>query len=235
MKTLFKVKNVSKVYQSKGAKVKTFALRGVSVEIQKGEYVAIIGPSGSGKSTLMHVMGCLDTPNEGNVFVEDREVSSLSEDDLARIRRDKIGFVFQSYNLIAGLTAVENVALPMRFKGIGRKQANEKARKFLRRVGLGERFHHKPNEMSGGEQQRVAIARSLINDPDAILGDEPTGNLDSRSGLEIVKLLEDLNKKEKKTVIVVTHDRHLAARADREIHIKDGRIDHDGSNHHKKR
>ncbi len=233
MKTLFKVKNVWKVYRSRGARVETFALRGVSVEIRKGEYVAIIGPSGSGKSTLMHVMGCLDSPTKGQVYVNEREVSTFSEDDLARIRRDRIGFVFQSYNLIAGLTAVENVALPMRFNGVGKKEANERAMKLLKKIGLGERYHHKPSEMSGGEQQRVAIARALVNDPDAILGDEPTGNLDSKSGLEIVKLLEDLNSKEKKTIIVVTHDKNLAARADREIHIKDGQIDRDGKNHGK--
>ncbi len=228
---LFRLDNVWKTYKMMGKGVETNALRGVSVQVKKGEYVAIIGPSGSGKSTLMHVMGCLDSPNKGRVFVDGKETSTLSEDDLARIRRRKIGFVFQSYNLIQGLTAAENVALPMRLDGVGKKDALKKAEKYLLRVGLKERLTHKPNQMSGGEQQRVAIARSLINDPEAILGDEPTGNLDTKSGMSVISLLEELNKKEKKTVVIVTHDSRLAARADREIHIKDGNIDQDRTNH----
>jgi len=231
MKVLFRLKDVWKVYDMKGTGVETNALRGVSVEVNKGEYLAIVGPSGSGKSTMMHVMGCLDTPNKGQVFVDEKEISTLSEDELAKIRREKIGFVFQAYNLISGLTAVENVALPMRLDGKGKKEANERAVKLLQRVGLGQRLNHKPNEMSGGEQQRVAIARALINNPEAILGDEPTGNLDTRSGAEIIELLEELHGKEGKTVVVVTHDTHLAARADREIHIKDGVIIHDRKKH----
>ncbi|MBN2042453.1 MAG: ABC transporter ATP-binding protein [Candidatus Aenigmarchaeota archaeon] len=228
---LFRLENVWKTYKMMGKGIETHALRGVSVDVKKGEYVAIIGPSGSGKSTLMHVMGCLDTPNKGNVYVDGKETSVLSEDDLAKIRRRKIGFVFQSYNLIQGLTAAENVALPMRLDGVGKKEAIKRAERYLLRVGLEHRLTHKPNQMSGGEQQRVAIARSLINDPEAILGDEPTGNLDTKSGLSVIKLLEELHVKEKKTVVIVTHDSRLAARADREIHIKDGNIDQDRTNH----
>ncbi len=230
-KKLFRLEDVWKTYKMMGKGVETHALRGVSVQVEKGEYVAIIGPSGSGKSTLMHVMGCLDTPTKGRVFVEGRETSHLSGDELARIRRKRIGFVFQAYNLIPGLSALENVALPMRLDGVDKGHSLKKSKKFLERVGLGKRLHHKPNQMSGGEQQRVAIARALVNDPDAVLGDEPTGNLDTKSGMGIVKLLEDLNKKEKKTVVIVTHDKRLASRADREMHIKDGAIDRDHHNH----
>jgi len=219
---MFELQEVWKIYEMKG--VETNALRGTSLKIKKGEYVAILGPSGSGKSTLMHIMGCLDTPTKGRVFVEGREVSELSDDDLAKIRREKIGFVFQAYNLIPGLTAAENVALPMRFSGYGRSEAQSKAKEILKRVGLEKRTTHKPNELSGGEQQRVAIARSLSNDPDAILADEPTGNLDTKSGREIFELLESLHKKTGKTIIVVTHDINLAKRAHREIRIMDGMI-----------
>ncbi|NIO22777.1 MAG: ATP-binding cassette domain-containing protein [Candidatus Aenigmarchaeota archaeon] len=219
---MFELQDVCKVYEMKG--VETHALRGATLEIRKGEYVAILGPSGSGKSTLMHIMGCLDTPTKGGVFVEGRKVSEMNDDELARIRREKIGFVFQAYNLIPGLTAIENVALPLRLGGHGRGESQRKAKEVLRKVGLGERTTHKPNELSGGEQQRVAIARSLINDPDAILADEPTGNLDTKSGKEIFELLENLHKKTGKTIIVVTHDINLAKRAHREIRIMDGKI-----------
>ncbi len=219
---MFELRNVWKIYEMKG--VETHALRGIDLEIKKGEYVAILGPSGSGKSTLMHIMGCLDTPTKGRVFVEGKEVSKLNDDELARIRREKIGFVFQAYNLIPSLTALENVALPMRFAGRGRNESLRKAKELLKKVGLGKRINHKPNELSGGEQQRVAIARALANDPDAILADEPTGNLDSKSGREIFELLETLHRKMGKTIVVVTHDINLARRAHREIRIKDGRI-----------
>jgi len=219
---MFELQDVCKIYRMKG--VETHALRGATLQIRKGEYVALLGPSGSGKSTLMHIMGCLDTPTKGRVFVEGREISKLSDDDLAKIRREKIGFVFQAYNLIQGLTAAENVALPMRFSGYGRGDAQKKAKELLKKVGLENRMDHKPNELSGGEQQRVAIARSLVNDPDVILADEPTGNLDTRSGKEIFELLENLHKKTGKTIIVVTHDINLAKRAHREIRIKDGTV-----------
>lgn len=219
---MFELQDVWKIYKMKG--VETDALRGVSLKIKKGEYVAILGPSGSGKSTLMHIMGCLDTPTKGKVFVEGKEVSKLSDGELAKIRREKIGFVFQAFNLIPSLTAVENVALPMRFSGYGRSEAQKRAMELLKRVGLGKRASHKPNELSGGEQQRVAIARSLSNNPEAILADEPTGNLDTKSGRGIFELLEELHKKTGKTIIVVTHDINLARRAQREIRIRDGLI-----------
>ncbi|MEE9323698.1 MAG: ABC transporter ATP-binding protein [Candidatus Aenigmarchaeota archaeon] len=219
---IFELKDVWKTYFMKG--VETNALRGVDLEIKKGEYVAILGPSGCGKSTIMHIMGCLDTPTKGMVFVEEREISKLNDDELAKIRREKIGFVFQAYNLIQGLTAVENVALPMRFSGHGRGESQKKAKELLKKVGLVERSGHKPNELSGGEQQRVAIARSLANDPEVILADEPTGNLDTNAGKEIFELLEDLHKKTGKTIIIVTHDIKLAKRAHREIKMIDGKI-----------
>jgi putative ABC transport system ATP-binding protein len=219
---IFELKNVWKTYFMKG--VETNALRGINLEVKKGEYTAILGPSGSGKSTLMHVMGCLDTPTRGKVFIEGREISKMNDDELAKIRREKIGFVFQAYNLIQGLTAVENTSLPMRFSGQGRGESQRRARELLRKVGLEERMAHKPNEMSGGEQQRVAIARSLANDPDVILADEPTGNLDTKTGREIMELLETLHKKTGKTIIVVTHDTRLASRANREIRMVDGQM-----------
>jgi putative ABC transport system ATP-binding protein len=224
--TMFELKDIWKIYCMKG--VETHALRGINLEIKKGEYVAVLGPSGSGKSTLMHVMGCLDTPTKGHVFVEGREVSQMSDDELARVRREKIGFVFQAYNLVPGLTAVENVALPMRFGGHGRGESQRRARELLKKLGLEERMTHKPNELSGGEQQRVAIARSLVNEPDVILADEPTGNLDTNTGREIMDLLESLHKKMGKTVIIVTHDIRLAKRSPREIKMLDGKIVNDG-------
>jgi putative ABC transport system ATP-binding protein len=219
---MFELKDVWKTYCLKD--VETHALRGVSLDVKKGEYAAILGPSGSGKSTLMHVMGCLDTPTKGRVFVEGKDISELGDDDLARIRREKIGFVFQAYNLIQGLTALENVALPMRFAGYGRGEAQRIAKGLLKKVGLSERMGHRPNELSGGEQQRVAIARSLINDPDILLADEPTGNLDTKTGWEIMELLESLHKNMGKTIIVVTHDTRIAKRAPRQIRMLDGKI-----------
>ena len=219
---LFELKDVWKTYSMKG--VATNALRGVNLAIRKGEYAAVLGPSGCGKSTLMHVMGCLDTPTKGVVMVEGNDVSQMNDDELAMIRREKIGFVFQAYNLIPGLTAAENIALPMRFSGHGRGESQRRANQLLKKVGLGERMAHKPNELSGGEQQRVAIARSLINDPDAILADEPTGNLDQKSGQEVMGVIENLHEKTGKTVIVVTHDVKIARRTKRQIKMVDGRV-----------
>ncbi len=219
---IFEMRDVSKVYCMKG--VETHALRGVSLIVKRGEYSAIIGPSGSGKSTLMHIMGCLDTPTKGKVIIEGSDTSEMDDDELARIRREKIGFVFQAYNLIPGLTATENVALPMRFNGIGRGDAQRRAKELLKKVGLETRMEHRPSEMSGGEQQRVAIARSLVNDPDVIMGDEPTGNLDSKTSEEIMDLIEDLHKNTGKTVIIVTHDRSVAKRASRKIRMLDGKV-----------
>ena len=219
---IFDLRDVWKVYCMKG--VETNALRGVDLKVCKGEYAAIVGPSGSGKSTLMHIMGCLDTPTKGKLFLEGRDVSEMDDNQLARVRREKIGFIFQSYNLVPGLTAVENVSLPMRFAGFGRGESQKRAVELLKKVGLSERMEHKPSEMSGGEQQRVAVARSLINDPDVIMGDEPTGNLDSKTGVEIMELIEDLHKKMGKTVIIVTHDLKLAKRAPRQIRMLDGKV-----------
>jgi putative ABC transport system ATP-binding protein len=221
-KTILELKDVWKVYCMRD--VETNALRGVSLKIEAGSYAAIVGPSGSGKSTLMHILGCLDTPTRGKVLIDGRDVSEMNDDQLALIRRQKIGFVFQAYNLITSLNAVENVALPMRFSGYSKGDALKKAKDLLTRVGLEKRMHHKPNQMSGGEQQRVAVARALINEPDIILADEPTGNLDTKTGKEIFELVEGLHTKTKKTLIIVTHDLNLASRAHQEIRIKDGQI-----------
>ncbi|MFH0956283.1 MAG: ABC transporter ATP-binding protein [Candidatus Aenigmatarchaeota archaeon] len=219
---IFDLKDIYKVYSMKG--VETTALCGVDLKVKKGDYAAIVGPSGSGKSTLMHIMGCLDTPTRGQLFLDGKDVSRMDDDELARVRREKIGFVFQAYNLIPGLTAAENVALPMRFAGYGRGESMRKARELLKKVGLEDRVEHKPSEMSGGEQQRVAIARSLVNDPEVIMADEPTGNLDSKTGIEIMELIEDLHKKTGKTVIIVTHDLRIAKRASRHIRMLDGKV-----------
>lgn len=220
-KVLFELKGVWKVYCMKGAE--TQALIDISLKIENGEYIAIVGQSGSGKSTLMHVIGCLDTPTRGSVVVDGKEISELEDDDLAKIRREKIGFVFQAFNLIGSLTAAENVAMPMRFNGYGKAESIKRAKELLKRVGLEKRVDHKPNQLSGGEQQRVAICRALANDPEVILADEPTGNLDSRSGSEIIELIEELHKSGK-TIIIVTHDQSLARRAKRQIKLKDGQI-----------
>jgi putative ABC transport system ATP-binding protein len=219
---ILELRDVWKIYCMKD--VETNALRGINLKIAAGEYAAIVGPSGSGKSTLMHILGCLDTPTKGKVLVDGRDVSEMNDDQLALIRRKKIGFVFQAYNLITSLNAIENVALPMRFSGYGKGEAFKKARELLIKVGLEKRMSHKPNEMSGGEQQRVAIARALINEPEIILADEPTGNLDTKTGKEIFELVESLHTKTKKTLIIVTHDLNLAQRAHQEIRIKDGEI-----------
>tara|TARA_Y100000310_G_C20687001_1_gene819674 strand:- start:2053 stop:2763 length:711 start_codon:yes stop_codon:yes gene_type:complete len=221
-KVLFETRDVWKTYGH--GETATHALSGVDLKIFKGEYAALFGPSGSGKSTLMHIMGCLDTATKGHVFLDGHDVSNLSEDELALVRRNKIGFIFQSYNLIPGLTALENVAIPMRFAGNSTSDSEEKAKKLLKLVDLGDRMTHKPNELSGGQQQRVAIARSLVNDPEVILADEPTGNLDTKSGDEIVEMLHDLNKNHKKTILVVTHDPGLAKKAKKHILMKDGKI-----------
>ncbi|MFH1424225.1 MAG: ABC transporter ATP-binding protein [archaeon] len=219
---MFEIKDVCKTYMM--GDVETRAVCNVSVNITKGDYTAIVGASGSGKSTLMHMIGCLDTPTSGTILVDGIDISEMTEDELALVRRDKIGFVFQSYNLITSFSAIENVALPLRFAGTSREAANARAEDLLESVGLGHRMKHRPNEMSGGEQQRVAIARAIVNDPDVILADEPTGNLDSTVGAQIFDLLENLNKKEKKTLIIVTHDVHLAERIDKQIRLKDGQI-----------
>ena len=189
--------------------------------IKKGDYVSIVGTSGSGKSTLMHLIGCLDKPTSGKLFIENTDVSRLTDEDLARIRRNKIGFIFQKYNLISTLNARENIELAMRFAGVKKREREKRAEKLLISVGLEKRLFHKPTELSGGEQQRVAIARALANNPSIILGDEPTGNLDTKSGLKIMEMLEEINR-QGKTVIIVTHDQNLAKRSRRIFTIRDG-------------
>jgi putative ABC transport system ATP-binding protein len=199
------------------------ALRGINLTIDRGEFVAIMGSSGSGKSTLMNILGCLDRPTSGSYFLEGQEVGALSPDAWAQIRNRKIGFVFQSFNLLARTSALENVELPLMYNGLSVRDRTQRAREVLTLVGLGERLNHMPNQLSGGQQQRVAIARSLINRPSLILADEPTGNLDSQTSEEIMELLRNLNR-EGLTVILVTHEPDIAAHADRQIHFKDGRI-----------
>jgi len=202
---------------------KVVALKNVNLRINKGEYIAVLGPSGSGKSTLLHMMGILDVPTSGKIYIEGREVSQLSEDERARIRGKKIGFVFQLFNLIPSLTALENAALPMMVYGVEKEERERRARELLEKLGLGERLNHKPSELSGGQRQRVAIARALANNPEVILADEPTGNLESKSGHEVVEIFTKLNK-EGKTVVVVTHDEDIAKHARRIIRIKDGEV-----------
>ncbi len=221
MQPLLKLVNVSKTYRPDDHPV--HAVKNASLEIKKGEFVAIMGPSGSGKSTLMHLAGCLDTPTSGKVILEGKNISKLSEEELAKIRSEKIGFVFQTFNLIPRTTALDNVALPLIYTGTNLRKRKQLARQMLKEVDLEERADHYPNQLSGGEQQRVAIARALINQPLIIFADEPTGNLDTKSGKEIMEIFEKLNKKGK-TIIVVTHEAHIAKFAKRIIKIVDGEI-----------
>ncbi len=218
---LIKLSNVWKVYQT--GKFKTIALRNINLKIEEGESVAIIGPSGSGKSTLLHIIGCLDKPTRGKVLISNRDVSKLNDKELSEIRKRFIGFVFQFFYLVPCLTALENVALPMVFARINRKERIERAKKLLKLVGLERRMHHLPSELSGGERQRVAIARALANDPKVLLADEPTGNLDSKTGKKIIDLLFKLNKKGL-TLIIVSHNPEIAERAERIIYLRDGSI-----------
>ena len=200
-----------------------YALHDVNLDIQEGEFIAIIGPSGSGKSTLLNMIGCLDKPTSGTVFIDGIDTGKLSENGLAEIRREKIGFIFQQFNLVHTLNALENVALPMFFAGVKRETRLKRAEELLANVGLGDRIYHKPSEMSGGQQQRVAIARALSNDPEVVIGDEPTGNVDTETGNTIIDILEGLNK-EGRTVIVVTHDAEIAARVGRTKRMRDGKV-----------
>ncbi len=220
-KNVIKVKELTKIY--KMGELEVQALRGVSFKIQKGEVISIMGPSGSGKSTLMNILGCLDRLTSGEYILDGENVSDLDDDQLAQIRNQKVGFVFQNFNLLSRSTALQNVELPLRYAGVTEHRA-ELAQKALENVGLGDRTHHKPPELSGGQQQRVAIARALINNPAIILADEPTGNLDSKSGAEIMELLLGLNKKFGTTLIIVTHDPKIAKHTARTIHIFDGLI-----------
>ncbi|WP_435320103.1 ABC transporter ATP-binding protein [Haloarchaeobius sp. TZWSO28] len=200
------------------------ALDGVSLDIPRGSYTAVMGPSGSGKSTLMNVIGCLDTPTEGQVFVNGEEVTAMGDRERTRIRGEEVGFVFQTFNLMPRMTALENVALPLVFRGIGGDERREQAADILERVGLGDRLDHVPNELSGGQRQRVAIARALVSDPAIILADEPTGNLDTTTGEQIMGLFEELHA-EGNTVMMVTHERNIAEHAERVINIVDGQIE----------
>src|SRR6059036_2779670 len=221
---VIKTEALAKVYEMGSEQV--HALRGVDVEIRKGEYVAIMGPSGSGKSTLMNLIGCLDSPSSGKYWLAGRLVSDLDDDELAYIRNKEIGFVFQTVNLLPRATALHNVELPLIYNGTPAEERLEKAKQALSRVDLTDRMHHKPNELSGGQRQRVAIARALVNNPSIVLADEPTGNLDSKTGEEIMELFEDLYERGN-TIILVTHERDIAAHARRTVHLRDGLVEMD--------
>ena len=222
MKPIIKLQDVWKIYTLGNVKVQ--ALRGLDLEIQRGEFVSIMGPSGSGKSTAVNMVGSLDIPTKGTVYLEGRDISTFAESDLAQLRGKKIGFIFQQFNLIPTLTALQNITLPMMFQGWNEEKRKQRATELLEKVDLKDRLDHKPNELSGGQQQRVAIARALANDPEVILADEPTGNLDSKTGLSVMSFLKELNRKDGKTIIMVTHDNNVARFADRSTYLKDGRI-----------
>ena len=224
MSELITVKDMCKIYNPGENEVR--ALDHVDLTINTGEYVAIIGQSGSGKSTLMNMLGCLDIPTSGTYILDGRDVSALSDDELSDIRNKEIGFIFQGFNLIPSFTAIENVELPLLYRGVSKRERHELAIKALEKVGLGQRMDHKPSEMSGGQQQRVAIARAIAQAPPVILADEPTGNLDSNSSKEIIAILKSLHA-EGRTVILITHDNEIAAQAKRVIRIKDGKVERD--------
>jgi len=221
-KTIITLEDVWKVYVM--GHVEVAALQGVSLDVYQGEFVSIMGPSGSGKSTAVNMVGCLDIPTKGRILLDGKDISHLDESDLAQIRGKKIGFIFQQFNLLPTLTALENVSLPMIFQGIPADARAARAEQLLTIVQLKDRMNHRPSELSGGQQQRVAIARSLANDPEVILADEPTGNLDTHTGENVLDFLHELNRKHKKTIVMVTHDPHLAKRADRIILLKDGQV-----------
>jgi len=222
-KKIIEVKDVWKVYQMGNVKVE--ALRGLDFSVSKGEFVSIMGPSGSGKSTAMKMIGCLDVPSKGTVFLDGKDISKMTESQLAQVRGKKIGFIFQSFNLVNTLTAKENIMLPMLFQSLNREQREKRAERLLRMVELDDRMDHKPTELSGGQQQRVAIARALSNNPEVILADEPTGNLDSKTGKSMMDFLKKLHKKENRTIVVVTHDKYIAENADRVNYLKDGMVE----------
>ncbi len=221
---MIQVKELSKIYRMGSVEVP--ALQGVSFQIERGEVVAIMGQSGSGKSTLMHVLGCLDQPTSGEYYLDGKNIAGMSEDELAVIRNQRIGFVFQQFNLLPRITVRRNVELPLMYNGGNpQRKVAQRSEAILQAVGLAGRMHHRPTELSGGEQQRVAIARALINEPDLVLADEPTGNLDSRTGAEIIQLLLRLNQEKGITLVIVTHDITIASQAQRVIRLRDGKIE----------
>jgi putative ABC transport system ATP-binding protein len=219
---LIRIRDLRKVYKMGDIEVE--ALRGINLTIQRGEFIAVTGSSGSGKSTFMNILGCLDRPTSGEYFLEGQDVSVLSSDEWAHIRNRKIGFVFQGFNLLHRTSAVENVELPMMYNGFQAKERHQRALEVLKLVGLAERSHHLPNQLSGGQQQRVAVARALVNRPALILADEPTGNLDTKTSIEIMELFQNLNRKEGITVVLVTHEPDIAGYAERQIVFRDGLI-----------
>ena len=227
MKGIIETEAIAKMYRMGGETV--HALKSISIRIQRGEYVAFMGPSGSGKSTLMNIIGCLDTPTSGTYHLNDNDVSDLSENELATIRNQEIGFVFQTFNLLPRSSSLDNVALPLIYAGIGRAEREERALRVLTSVGLGDRAGHKPNELSGGQRQRVAIARALINNPSIILADEPTGNLDSKTSYDVMELFQELHD-QGNTIIMVTHEDDIAHYAHRIVRLKDGLIETDEIN-----
>ena len=218
---MIKLTGVKKIYQM--GKIDVAAIRGIDLKVENNEYLSVLGPSGSGKSTLMHIIGCLDTPTEGEYRLEGRDVSGLSSNQLAEIRNKKVGFVFQSFNLLPYATALENVELPMIYKGGSARQRRKRAGELLAKVGLGDRARHRPSELSGGERQRVAIARALANSPSIVLADEPTGNLDSTSGKEVIQVFDELWQ-QGCIVIIVTHDSEIAGRTPRIVKLLDGKV-----------
>ena len=219
--TIIALEGVSRTYTS--GRLSVPALVSVDLRVARGEYVAIIGPSGSGKSTMMNILGCLDRPTEGRYILDGTPVDTLDDDGLARLRSRSIGFVFQSYNLLPRTSALDNVATPLMYQGVSRRERHARAQAVLERLGLGDRLHHEPTELSGGQQQRVGIARALVTEPAILLADEPTGNLDSHSGAEVIELFDDLHAAGR-TIILITHDADVAAVADRQIHLRDGRV-----------
>lgn len=226
---VIRIKGIKKIYKVGNQEVR--ALNGVDIQINKNEYVAIMGPSGSGKSTMMNILGCLDSPSEGEYILNGTDVSKMDDNDLAVIRNKEIGFIFQSFNLLPRYTALDNVALPLIYSGESREKREERAKVALENVDLKDRMHHKPNELSGGQRQRVAVARALVNNPSIILADEPTGNLDTKTSIDIMKLFEEIHE-QGNTVILVTHEEDIAKHAKRIIRLRDGIIESDHTNEH---